>query len=245
MAALGIREDDLDEQFVRSGGKGGQNVNKVATCVVLRHRQSGLQVKCQEARSQAMNRFLARRLLCEKLDAQRRGMASAVEQARERIRRQKRKRSKRAKDKMLATKHAQGREGPAPPVREVATPHDPRVVDEDGRVVDAVADVARGERQRRGRPGERRDVDRLRAPAVRQTSPLSKAMSSWIRLSSQMSSTFVDWSTVSPNGPGRIRYWLRGTPNSSEKFQSYSSFIVVLPGGSAAADLLRERPDSS
>ena len=108
MAALGIREDELDEQFVRSGGKGGQNVNKVATCVVLRHRPSGLQVKCQEARSQAMNRFLARRLLCEKLDAQRRGVARAAEQARERIRRQKRKRSKRAKEKMLASKRAQG-----------------------------------------------------------------------------------------------------------------------------------------
>jgi protein subunit release factor B len=108
MAALGIRDDELDEQFVRSGGKGGQNVNKVATCVVLRHRPSGLQVKCQESRSQAMNRFLARRLLCEKIDAQRRGVASAAEQARERIRRQKRKRSKRAKEKMLSSKHAQG-----------------------------------------------------------------------------------------------------------------------------------------
>jgi protein subunit release factor B len=108
MAALGVREADLDEQFVRSGGKGGQNVNKVATCVVLRHRPTGLQVKCQEARSQAMNRFLARRLLCAKLDERLRGAASAAEQARERIRRQKRRRSRRAKEKMLAHKHAQG-----------------------------------------------------------------------------------------------------------------------------------------
>ena len=107
MVALGVREQDLDEQFVRSGGKGGQNVNKVATCVVLRHRPSGIQVKCQEARSQAMNRFLARRLLCEKLDSLRRGAASAAEQARERIRRQKRRRSRRAKEKMLARKHVQ------------------------------------------------------------------------------------------------------------------------------------------
>jgi protein subunit release factor B len=106
MVALGVREQDLDEQFVRSGGKGGQNVNKVATCVVLRHRPTGVQVKCQEARSQAMNRFLARRLLCEKLDTLRRGAASAAEQARERIRRQKRRRSRRAKEKMLAQKHA-------------------------------------------------------------------------------------------------------------------------------------------
>jgi protein subunit release factor B len=104
MEALGIREPDLDEQFVRSGGKGGQNVNKVATCVVLVHRPSGLAVKCQAERSQAMNRFLARRLLCDKLETQRRGAASAAEQARERIRRQKRRRSRRAKAKMLADK---------------------------------------------------------------------------------------------------------------------------------------------
>ena len=76
MAALGIRDDDLEERFVRSGGKGGQNVNKVATCVVLRHVPSGFAVKCQEARTQAMNRFLARRLLLEKIEADRLGRAS-------------------------------------------------------------------------------------------------------------------------------------------------------------------------
>ena len=108
LARLGVAPDDLEESFVRSGGKGGQNVNKVATCVVLRHRPSGVLVKCQEARSQAMNRFLARRLLCERLEAEREGRASAAQQAAERVRRQKRKRSKRAKDKMLAAKHARG-----------------------------------------------------------------------------------------------------------------------------------------
>lgn len=108
MAALGVREEDVEEQFVRSGGKGGQNVNKVATCVVLRHRPSGTLVKCQAARSQAMNRFLARRLLCEKLDERRRGAASAAEQAREKIRRQKRRRSRRAKAKMVAAKREHG-----------------------------------------------------------------------------------------------------------------------------------------
>ena len=106
MAALGIREDDLDEQFVRSGGKGGQNVNKVATCVVLRHRPTGVAVKCQASRSQGMNRFLARRLLCDKIEAARHGVASAAQQARERIRRQKRRRSRRARSKMLADKRA-------------------------------------------------------------------------------------------------------------------------------------------
>jgi peptide chain release factor len=106
MASLAIRDADLDEEFVRSGGKGGQNVNKVATCVVLRHRPSGVAVKCQASRSQGMNRFLARRLLCDKIEAARHGAASAAEQARERIRRQKRRRSRRAKEKMLAGKRA-------------------------------------------------------------------------------------------------------------------------------------------
>ena len=107
MAALGVREADLAEQFVRSGGKGGQNVNKVATCVVLLHAPSGIQVKCQQDRSQAMNRFLARRLLCDKLEARVRGVAAAAEQERERIRRRKRRRSRRAKEKMLAGKRMQ------------------------------------------------------------------------------------------------------------------------------------------
>ena len=106
MDALGIREEDLDESFVRSGGKGGQNVNKVATCVVLVHRPSGVAVKCQEARTQGMNRYLARRLLADKIDRARRGAQSEAEQRFERVRRQKRRRSRRAKEKMLANKHA-------------------------------------------------------------------------------------------------------------------------------------------
>src|SRR5262245_24157749 len=105
MARLGVREPDLEERFIRSSGAGGQNVNKVATCVYLSHRPSGLEVKCQRARTQAMNRFLARRILCEKLEALIEGKRSAEEQKREKIRRQKRKRSKRAKEKMLGEKH--------------------------------------------------------------------------------------------------------------------------------------------
>jgi len=107
LAALGIREDELEERFVRSGGKGGQNVNKVATCVVLRHLPSGITVKCQETRTQAMNRFLARRRLADEIEARRRGEASARAQEAARIRRQKRRRSRRAKEKVLAAKHAQ------------------------------------------------------------------------------------------------------------------------------------------
>ena len=102
-----IRDSDLEEQFVRSGGKGGQNVNKVSTCVVLLHRPSGIQVKCQQDRSQAVNRFLARRLLVEKFEAQVLGRKTASRQLAEKIRRQKRRRSRRAKENMLANKHHQ------------------------------------------------------------------------------------------------------------------------------------------
>jgi peptide chain release factor len=107
MQKLGIRDEDLVEKFVRSGGHGGQNVNKVATCVYLKHIPSGIEVKCQQERSQALNRFLARRLLADKLENQMLGEQSAEQQRIEKIRRQKRKRSKRAKEKMVANKRAQ------------------------------------------------------------------------------------------------------------------------------------------
>jgi peptide chain release factor len=103
---LGIREDDLDESFVRSGGKGGQNVNKVSTCVVLLHRPTGTAVKCQRERSQALNRFHARQLLADKIERARLGKQSAEEQRIAKLRRQKRKRSRRAKEKILEAKHA-------------------------------------------------------------------------------------------------------------------------------------------
>ena len=105
MERLGLREQDLEERFVRSGGPGGQNVNKVATCVWLRHPPSGLEVKVQQERSQALNRFLARRLLVAKLEQRILGEASEERQRIAKIRRQKRRRSRRAKEKMLAGKH--------------------------------------------------------------------------------------------------------------------------------------------
>ena len=104
MQTLGIREQDLEEQFVRSSGAGGQNVNKVSSCVVLYHRPSGIRVKCQQERSQALNRFLARRILVDKIEAKFKGIQTAEEQKIARIRRQKRKRSRRAKLKLLADK---------------------------------------------------------------------------------------------------------------------------------------------
>jgi protein subunit release factor B len=103
---VGVRDEDLEEQFVHSGGKGGQNVNKVATCVVLVHRPTGTQVKCQEARTQGMNRYWARQRLAEKLETALLGAQSAREQESERIRRQKRRRSRKAKVRMLANKRA-------------------------------------------------------------------------------------------------------------------------------------------
>lgn len=107
MARLGVREQDLEETFIRGSGPGGQHVNKTATCVVLVHRPSGISVRCQASRSQGLNRFYARRILVEKIERQQLGEASAEQQRIEKIRRQKRKRSKRAKAKMIEDKRQQ------------------------------------------------------------------------------------------------------------------------------------------
>jgi protein subunit release factor B len=108
MSRLGLKESDLIEDFIRGSGPGGQKINKTSVAVTLRHPASGLVVRCQESRSQALNRFLARRLLVEKLEAKILGEKTEKQKMIEKIRRQKRRRSRRAKEKMLAEKRHQG-----------------------------------------------------------------------------------------------------------------------------------------
>lgn len=104
MDILGIREEDIEERFVLSGKKGGQHANKSATCVSVRHRPTGIIVKCRETRAQGLNRFLARRILVDKIECLIRGNEAAERKKTEKIRRQKRRRSRRAKAKMLRHK---------------------------------------------------------------------------------------------------------------------------------------------
>jgi hypothetical protein len=109
MGRLGISEKDIAEKFVRSRGKGGQKVNKTSSCVYLKHLPTGIEVKCQRERYQALNRFLARRLLVDKIERSILGRIAEEEQRIQKIRRQKRKRSKRAKEKILQDKKLHSR----------------------------------------------------------------------------------------------------------------------------------------
>ncbi|MFD2257926.1 peptide chain release factor family protein [Luteolibacter algae] len=106
MEKLGIRQEDLTEKFVRGSGSGGQKINKTSNCVFLKHEPSGIAIKCQIERSREMNRFLARRELCDQMDAILNGKATAKNQAIERMRRQKRRRSRRSKQRSVADKRA-------------------------------------------------------------------------------------------------------------------------------------------
>ncbi len=100
MNALSIFEEDIEEKFIKSSGKGGQNVNKNSTCVQLKHLPSGIIVKYQKERTQNLNRFFARRALIQKFDELQNGDKTAESLKREKIIKQKQKRKKRAKKKL-------------------------------------------------------------------------------------------------------------------------------------------------
>ena len=119
MLSLGIREEDLVETFVRGAGPGGQKINKTSSCVSLAYAPLDIRVKCQASRSLALNRYRAREELCERGAAILLGEKTRAQQEAEKIRRQKRRRSRRAKAKMLADKRANSakkalRRAPAP-----------------------------------------------------------------------------------------------------------------------------------
>jgi protein subunit release factor B len=105
MNKLGIREADIREDFIRGSGRGGQKINKTSSCVQLLHLPSGIQIKCQQTRMRELNRFLARRELCARLEERLLGAQSARQQEIEKIRRQKRRRSRRQRAAMLEAKH--------------------------------------------------------------------------------------------------------------------------------------------
>ena len=101
---LGILEKDLEERFVRASGRGGQKLNKTSSCVWLTHKPTGILVKCEESRSQALNRFLARRRLADKLEHQRGEREDEEKTARDRIRRNKARARRRVRKKLAASR---------------------------------------------------------------------------------------------------------------------------------------------
>ena len=118
MEACEVREEDLEESFVTSGGPGGQKTNKTATCVVLKHAPSGQEVKMQRARSQALNRFYARRRLCELIEEATLGEESPAARKAAKLRKQKQRRKRRSASRIIeppleysATEDAENTEG--------------------------------------------------------------------------------------------------------------------------------------
>ena len=102
MEELNILEKDIEEKFVRSSGHGGQNVNKTATCVYLKHVPTGIEVKCMKDRSQSINRFLARRELLKKIGMLT-GQFTAADAKTGKMKKQKSKRERRSRLKYGAT----------------------------------------------------------------------------------------------------------------------------------------------
>ncbi len=96
MAALEITEDQIKERFIKGSGKGGQKINKTASCVYLLHIPSSIEIKCQRSRSQSANRFFARRELCDRIELLLKGAESPQQQAIDKIRKQKQRRRHRS-----------------------------------------------------------------------------------------------------------------------------------------------------
>ena len=104
MHSLGLTEESLVEKFILGSGKGGQKINKTFSCVYLKHIPSGIEVKCQKERSQTLNRFMARRQICDRIESitLQKESKELAEQAK--IRKQKKRRSRRTKEKILEDK---------------------------------------------------------------------------------------------------------------------------------------------
>lgn len=104
MQRLHLREEDLEETFIRGTGAGGQKINKTSSTVVLRHLPTGLEVRCQRERSQSQNRLLARQELCERLEARQAAAKLDAQNAKEKLRRQNRPRPRSLKKKLVKSK---------------------------------------------------------------------------------------------------------------------------------------------
>ena len=104
MERLGIKENDLIEKFILGSGSGGQKINKTSSCVYLKHLTTGIEIKCQRERSRELNRYYARKELCDRIEEKIEHKKSERQQMIEKIRRQKRRRSRKSKEKMLAAK---------------------------------------------------------------------------------------------------------------------------------------------
>lgn len=102
MAELGIREEEIEERFVRSSGRGGQHLNKTSSAAQVRHLPTGIEARCGRERRQSLNRFLARRELLEKI-ARSRGLPTVEDEEAARIRKQKNRRSRRSTNKQQNT----------------------------------------------------------------------------------------------------------------------------------------------
>lgn len=108
MDRLGIQESDLIEKFILGSGSGGQKINKTSSCVYLSHPPSGIEIKCQRDRSRELNRYLARKELCDRVEERILGEKSRRQQQIEKIRRQKRRRTRRAQEKVIEEKKRRG-----------------------------------------------------------------------------------------------------------------------------------------